>query len=148
MKNIINYPVYLLFVFATVFTSCSGSSATGSESEDETVISEVKEIASKQLDDSTLSVIGTIEVAPDAIAHVHSPVNGIVKQLFVKDGQQIKAGQKLVTIEHQDIIKLQESYLKSQADNQFYEKEYQRKKSLYEGNTISENPRERRRESK
>lgn len=139
MKNNIKHPIYLLFLVSVVLSACSADdSSIAEENKLQGAQEEQKNTLSPQLNDSTLSVLGTIEVTPDAIAHVHSPVNGIIKQLYVKDGEYVKSGQKLVSIQHQDIIKLQESYLKSQADYQLFEKEYNRKKPLFESNMISE----------
>lgn len=139
MKRSLSLPFYFIMT-GILLLSCN-----------ETVEQEISTNATEELEssntidqklisksDTVLSVIGTIHVSPEAIAHVHSPVNGIIKRMYVHEGDKIQQGQKLLIIEHQDIIKLQEDYLKSYADLQLFQKDFERKESLYEKSAISE----------
>lgn len=138
MKNNIYQFIYLPLTILLLHSCSQETEPVSINNQNDISTTEQQEVKMSQTKDSVLSMIGTIEVSPEAVAHVYSPMNGIIKMLHVREGQFVKKGQKLASLEHQDVIKLQENYLKSKADFELFEKEYLRKKPLYESDMISE----------
>ncbi len=73
---------------------------------------------------------GFLKVPPQNQAHVASFISGMVRTISVKAGDFVRQGQALATLEHPDVIKLQEEYVTSQSRFGFLEKEYERQKTL------------------
>src|SRR5699024_1594846 len=55
----------------------------------------------------------------------------------VIEGDRVKKGQVLAYLSHPDLVKLQTDYVNNYSKLQYLEKEYQRQKSLYEGEVAS-----------
>jgi membrane fusion protein, heavy metal efflux system len=81
---------------------------------------------------------GYLEVPPQNKANVAPIMGGIIKEIFVQEGNYVKTGQMLAKLQHPDFIKLQEEYIKSLADFTYLEKEYTRQKELRAGNVNAE----------
>lgn len=81
---------------------------------------------------------GYLEVPPQNKASVAPVVGGIIKDIFVLEGNHVKKGQLLATLEHPDYIRLQEEYIKALAEYTYLEKEYARQKELSEANVNAE----------
>lgn len=81
---------------------------------------------------------GMIEVSPDHMYAIHARINGIVRKISVREGETVKKGQVLAYLEHQDLIKLQEDFLKAKSEKEFLDKEFKRHQTLFEGKSISE----------
>ncbi|MGL6022722.1 MAG: efflux RND transporter periplasmic adaptor subunit [Chitinophagaceae bacterium] len=77
-----------------------------------------------------LEVFGEIIALPTDRATVHSKVKGIVENIFVHEGQNVKKGAALFSISSPDIIDWQGAYLKAKGQLIYLEKEYQRQKLL------------------
>ena len=60
---------------------------------------------------SPLHANGTIDVAPQHRAVVSSPIGGTITKIHVQAGQQVSAGAALLTLEHRDVVQLQQDYL-------------------------------------
>lgn len=86
----------------------------------------------------TIKVSGEIEVLPQDHAQVSTYIGGIIKSIKVKEGDYVKKGQTIMTIEHPDIIKLQQEYIASRNKLLFLEKENTRQKNLSENNAGTE----------
>ncbi|KJF43608.1 efflux RND transporter periplasmic adaptor subunit [Draconibacterium sediminis] len=81
---------------------------------------------------------GYLEVPPQNKANVAPVMGGIIKEIYVLEGNYVKKGQLLAKMEHPDFIKLQEAYIKALADFDYLEKEYARQKELSVGNVNAE----------
>ncbi|HMX02965.1 MAG TPA: efflux RND transporter periplasmic adaptor subunit [Cyclobacteriaceae bacterium] len=77
---------------------------------------------------------GFLKVPPQNQAHVASFISGMVKTIHVKAGDYVRQGQILASLEHPDVVKLQEDYVTSQSRLMFLEKEYERQKTLNQEN--------------
>jgi len=88
-------------------------------------------IESKKMNIS-VKASGDLEVAPQHKADISSIVGGIVKNIYVIEGDNVKKGKVLARIEHPDIIQMQQDYLNNLNSLQFLEQEYNRRKILYE----------------
>jgi len=82
--------------------------------------------------DLGIQVTGTLELRPQDIADISPILGGVIKDIMVIEGDAVKKGQILATMEHPDFIQLQQDYVKSITTLEYIEKEFQRQKELYE----------------
>ena len=75
---------------------------------------------------------GRLEVPPQNEATVTPVIGGNVVKINVIEGDVVKKGSVLASIEHPDIIKMQTDYMNVFNQLNFQEKEFQRQKKLYE----------------
>lgn len=82
--------------------------------------------ANLALIEEAVSATGKLE-ATGATLDVQAPVGGVVKQIFVIDGKQVKVGEKLLTLDNTTGIAQMQSLQKIRAslvqENQFYQSE-------------------------
>lgn len=95
---------------------------------------ELGTIEQKNLE-SVVKASGYLSVPPQSKANVSTFIGAIVKNIFVLEGNFVKKGQLLASLEHPDFIKLQEEYLTEKNNFTFLEKEYLRQKELMEQNS-------------
>jgi len=84
-----------------------------------------------------LECSGLIQISPNDKAIASTVLNGFVKDIYVKEGDFVKAGSALVSITHPDFISLQQLYLESKSQVDFYEKEFKRQGELTVENAAS-----------
>jgi len=82
----------------------------------------------------TIKTSGSVDVPPQNYAQVSTYIGGVVKSILAQEGDYVKKGQTVITLEHPDFIKLQQEYISSKNNLLFLEKEYKRQKDLAEGN--------------
>ncbi len=75
---------------------------------------------------------GQLEVPPQNEATVTAIIGANVNSIEVIEGDKVKKGQPLAYLSHPELIKLQTNYINEWSKLQFLEKEYNRKKRLYE----------------
>ncbi|SDK61253.1 membrane fusion protein, cobalt-zinc-cadmium efflux system [Catalinimonas alkaloidigena] len=80
---------------------------------------------------------GVIDVPPQGRAVISPPLAGFVQSLRVLPGDDVRAGQTLLTLRHPDYIRLQERYLEANSQLTFQEKEYERRRTLSENNALA-----------
>ncbi len=80
---------------------------------------------------------GVLDLPPQKRASVSSYIGGIIKNIFVIQGDYVKKGQRLASLEHPDIIETQEEYLRAKSSFILAEKEYRRQKQLFEEKIIA-----------
>lgn len=80
---------------------------------------------------------GYTKLPPQNQADVSVFVSGIVKSISVIEGQFVKKGQTLATIESMEFTKLQEAYLTSRSNLEFLTSEFERQKTLNDENVNS-----------
>jgi len=73
---------------------------------------------------------GTLEVPPQNSALISVLSGGLIKKINVMEGQQISKGSTLITIESQELLKLQQDYLTSKGSFSFVSAEYDRQQQL------------------
>lgn len=81
---------------------------------------------------------GYLEVPPQNKASVAPVMGGVIKEIFVFEGNYVRQGQMLAKLEHPEFIKLQEEYINALAHFGYFEKEYARQKELRAGNVNAE----------
>jgi cobalt-zinc-cadmium efflux system membrane fusion protein len=80
----------------------------------------------------TIYANGTMEVPPQNKTVISVQFGGFVKSLDVLDGMTVRKGQRLFTIEHPDLIQLQQDYLEVIGQMEYLKSEMERQKTLYE----------------
>lgn len=97
---------------------------------------ELGAFAMKNLSD-VVNANGYTKLPPQNQADVSVHLTGIVKSINVIEGQAVKKGQVLATIESPEFAKLQEAYQTSKSNLEFLTLEYDRQKTLSEENVNS-----------
>jgi len=80
---------------------------------------------------------GYTKLPPQNQADVSVHLTGIVKSINIIEGQSVKKGQVLATIESPEFAKLHEAYLTSKSNLEFLTLEYDRQKTLSDENVNS-----------
>jgi cobalt-zinc-cadmium efflux system membrane fusion protein len=80
---------------------------------------------------------GRFDVPPENRASVSSYFGGTVKDLQLLEGQQVKKGQVLFTLENPDFVQMQQDYLEAKAQLTYLKSDYERQKNLVEDNVSS-----------
>jgi cobalt-zinc-cadmium efflux system membrane fusion protein len=88
---------------------------------------------SKQNFSSAVVANGQLEVLPQNEASVTAIIGANVTSIEVFEGKEVKQGQILAYLSHPDLLNLQTRYLNSWNQLQYAEKDFQRQKTLYEG---------------
>ena len=83
---------------------------------------------------SVVKASGQLEVPPQNKAEVTLLMGGVVNQVYVLEGQHVVKGQKLATIENNQLIQLQQDYMSAQSSLSYATKEYERQKELNDAN--------------
>lgn len=87
-----------------------------------------------KIEDRNLSAVvkanGQLAVPPQNKADVSILSGGIITRINVLEGQQVKKGQVLATINNQDLLKIQQDYLGSKNNFAYVKAEYERQKQL------------------
>lgn len=97
---------------------------------------ELGAFAMKNLSD-VVNANGYTKLPPQNQADVSVHLTGIVKSINVIEGQAVKKGQVLATVESPEFAKLQEAYQTSKSNLEFLTLEYDRQKTLSEENVNS-----------
>lgn len=85
----------------------------------------------------TIRVTGSLDVPPQNYAQVSPYIGGVIKSINAVEGDYVKKGQTVMTLEHPDYVRLQEEYSTVKSNLSYLEKEYQRQKTLHEKNVGS-----------
>jgi cobalt-zinc-cadmium efflux system membrane fusion protein len=80
---------------------------------------------------------GYTKLPPQNQADVSVLLGGIIKKINIIEGQFVKEGQTLAVIENLEFTKIQEAYLTSKSNLELLTLEYERQKTLDEGNANS-----------
>lgn len=154
MKPHIKYTISLTAIIVTLFfSSCSNNSSdsAGQEKQPEVQDKKIVELSQEQfiavgievgtiMQKNLRSVVkasGYLNVPPQNQASVSTFMGAIVKSISVLEGNFVKKGQVLATLEHPNFIKLQEEYVAAESNLELLEKEYQRQKELFGQNVSS-----------
>lgn len=91
----------------------------------------------KQIISETVECSGIIDLMPNDKATITPVMNGFIQEVFVKEGDFVKAGSVLVSLSHPDFISLQQQYLESKSQVTFFEQEFKRQGELTVENAAS-----------
>ena len=73
---------------------------------------------------------GRVHVPPQNAYSITAPFGGIVRSVRVLEGSRVRAGNVLVTLEHQDFVSMQQDYLVTSAQLEMAEQELKRQTLL------------------
>jgi cobalt-zinc-cadmium efflux system membrane fusion protein len=86
---------------------------------------------------AVINANGYTKLPPQNQADVSVLLGGIIKKINIIEGQFVKEGQALSIIENLEFTKIQEAYLTSKSNLELLTLEYERQKTLNEGNANS-----------
>ncbi|SIT80327.1 efflux RND transporter periplasmic adaptor subunit [Pontibacter indicus] len=75
---------------------------------------------------------GQLQLPPQNKASINPLMGGVVRSIPVKEGEYVKKGKVLATIQNPELIKLQEEYLTTRNQLRFAEQDYERQRTLSE----------------
>ncbi|WP_028949963.1 efflux RND transporter periplasmic adaptor subunit [Sulfurihydrogenibium subterraneum] len=81
----------------------------------------------------------TVSFTPEGVVSINPPISGQVESIFIKVGDNVKKGEKLVKIKALDVSDIKSNYLSVKAQLEKAKRIYQLNKSLYEIGAISKN---------
>jgi cobalt-zinc-cadmium efflux system membrane fusion protein len=86
---------------------------------------------------STIECTGIMEAQPENIADVTAPVGGLVKSCPFHAGDYVSAGQCIAVLEHPDYIKIQQDFLETKSQWEYYKEDFKRQGELTVENASS-----------
>ena len=84
-----------------------------------------------------LECTGIMEALPQNIADVTAPVGGLVKSCPCHSGDYVSAGQCIAVLEHPDYIKIQQDFLETKSQWEYYKEDFKRQGELTVENASS-----------
>jgi cobalt-zinc-cadmium efflux system membrane fusion protein len=136
----------ILVLITAVFFGCNDRQATETQTEthSEAAHSEEIEITQEQMQavgielgkielknlKSVVRANGQLVLTPQNQADVNPLISGIVKQIIVKEGENVQKGQTLAYLENLEIVRLQESYFTQKQELALSSQEYERQQQL------------------
>lgn len=149
MKNLTK--IQLIFM-TSILTACSGNIVTNTSAEEiqnttNSVLLTQEQITAMDIQTSkpekmnlaySIETNGMLELPPQNKATLSAIISGRVKNILVIQGDYVKKGQLLASLENPDFLKLQQDYLSAKNDVAYFEKEFERAKILREKEINSE----------
>lgn len=86
----------------------------------------------------TISTTGLIDVPPQSKAVISAFSGGYIKETPLLIGDEVKKGERLVTIENPEFISMQQNYMETAEQLNFLKSEYDRQKTMFEENITSQ----------
>lgn len=86
----------------------------------------------------TISTTGMIDVPPQSKAVISAFSGGYIKNTPLLVGDEVKKGDRLVTIENPEFISMQQNYMETAEQLDFLKSEYERQKTMYEENITAQ----------
>ena len=121
-----------------IFTSC-GSQKAEEDVENRSTPGEDIEIAelevgvlTKQLMSEVVECTGEIDIPPSDRASIFTPIGGVLGNINILPGTLVKKGEIVATLQHRDIVKLQQDYLINKSKYDLALLAFERKKELYD----------------
>ena len=151
-KNIHQFSGILTLLLLVLISACGSSDPAEVEKEEhsdsknkEVELNQAQYDASNiQLGDfelknlsAVINANGYTKLPPQNQADVSVLVAGLIKKINIIEGQFVKQGQTLAVIESMEFTKIQEAYLTSKSNLELMQLEYERQKTLNEGNANS-----------
>ena len=87
---------------------------------------------------NTVQTSGVVDVPPQYKASITAKMGGFIKETALLEGDRVKKGQFLVSVENPEFIQLQQSYLEIRERLAYLENEFDRQKTLFQEKIISE----------
>ncbi len=153
MKNILKL---ISFVTVSILVSCSGNetelSATNIDENKSSKNLDYITVTKSQFESSNMQLgkmsqqqfseviktNGEIGVQPENQASVCAYFGGYVKTLSLIEGQKIKKGQTLFTLENPDFIEIQKNFLEFKNELEYLKLDFERQQELVKDNVVSQ----------
>lgn len=74
---------------------------------------------------------GRVEIPPQSKASINAPLGGFVRSITPYEGDLVRKGQVLLTLEHPDYVRIQESFLEAQSQYEMAKSALERSTSLH-----------------
>lgn len=146
MKNI-KHITFITIIACLIFSSC-GDKKTEQESEKHEEASSVAELTEHQVKtigievstvmerelSGTIKTTGKLDVPPQQLISVSIPFGGILKQINLLQGSQVRKGQLIAVIENPDYIQMQQDYIEAKSQLEFAKSDYERQTDLAKEN--------------
>ncbi len=147
--------IITIFISAALLTSCgskntttenieehheeheNASTATLTAEQIKTIGIELGTLEKKQLT-ASLKANGLLKVPNQNKASATATYGGVVKTILVQPGNTVSKGQVLATISNASFISMQEDFLSTSAKTDLAQTEFERQKTLKEGNAASQ----------
>lgn len=114
----------------------NASTATLTAEQMKSIKIELGSIEKKQLT-ASLKANGILKVPNQNRANVTASLGGVVKTILVQTGNTVNKGQVIATIANNSFITLQEEFLSTSSKAELAQAEFERQKTLKEGNAAS-----------
>ncbi len=140
----ITHPIFitLLFLFLGILASCNSANEQLASAENAEELPAENEInftdeqlemaeivvgkVEKRIISPVIQTSGLLSVPPVAKAFVSAAIEGFVKDIYVTDGDFVRRGQMLATLQSQEYILLQQEYLEAKNEIAYYREEFKR----------------------
>ncbi len=141
----------LLFASVTIWVSCAGDTSKQSEEvekEEESNVAEFTQaqyktariefgkIEKKQIS-GTIRASGVIDVPPQQLISVSTPIGGFLKGTELLQGVRVSKGQIIATLESMDFVQMQQEYLEARNQMNLARTDYERQQELAKENINS-----------
>jgi len=151
-KIIVINKVFIALVLSLILLACEGTQEKKQEaagqSHEEHGHEEGLELSEEQIEavgirigdlerknlTAVVKASGQLAVPPQNAAQVNVLSGGIIRKINVIEGQRVRKGQVLVTIENQELLQLQQEYLTAKGGFSYVEAEYSRQQQLKAAN--------------
>lgn len=134
MKTSSYYPLLILFAAALIsISACSNGEEENQNGEDEKLVIPV-EVSNVSRGDISAYYANTATLEAEQEATVVAKVRGIINEIYVEEGDEVKAGQVLAKIEDEQ-YRIEAARAKATLDR--LQNEFQRNKELYEKNLVA-----------
>ncbi|WP_300674760.1 efflux RND transporter periplasmic adaptor subunit [Soonwooa sp.] len=151
MKPIFKYHKMLVASLALLFFQCNKKEDAPEKpvvNTDETIVNltdaQLKNapigtaILSEQSISTTLKLNGKVDVPPQNLVSVSTPMGGYLRSTSLLPGMQVKKGQVIAIIENPEFVQLQQNYLLAKSKLYFAELDYKRQKTLNQSQASSD----------
>lgn len=95
-------------------------------------------ILSEQSISTTLKLNGKVDVPPQNLVSVSTPMGGYLRSTSLLPGMQVKKGQVIAIIENPQFVQLQQDYLLAKSKLHFADLDYKRQKTLNQSQASSD----------
>lgn len=79
---------------------------------------------------SNIKANGKLDVPPQSLITIAAPFGAFVKNTELLQGSPVRRGQVVATLQHPDLIQLQQDYLENRSQQEFLKADYEREVSL------------------
>ena len=127
--------VTMLFLALVIVAGCNSAESTKKELREEL---RTYRVTSQKIQ-SSIDATGTVQPDLEGGAKILAPVQGLVTEVFVKAGDRVNKGDKLVTLRSSDATDTYSSYLGAMAQLKQAERTYDLNMQLFEVGAVTKN---------